>query len=152
MDERGVEGVWPWPFLIQYVFDMDDRRARFDRLLRERDGGPLGVIRVREVAIVVDPVASVREQWTKLLGSSASGEDDVWVVGDGPRIRLVGAADLRAGNFVVEVKSLSRAAEALRRLGVGADTTAREIRPDPGATSGLRLVLHEQQGRLPFFQ
>jgi hypothetical protein len=136
-------------FLVQYVFDMDERRARFNRVLRERDGGPLGIVRVFEVAIVVDVTASVRDQWTKLLGSSASSERDVWVVGDGPRIRLVGAADPRAGHFVVEVKSLAHAAEAVRRLRIDADITAREIRIASGAFSGLHLVLRDQQDRTP---
>ena len=130
-------------FLIQYVFDMDERRARFDRVLRERDGGPLGILRVREVAIEVDSVAPVRPLWTKLLGSPVSGDSDVWAAGDGPRIRLVNPGDPRAGQLIVEVKSLSRATDALRRLGIGAEAAGREIRIAPAAASGLRLVLRE---------
>lgn len=124
---------------------MDERRLRFDRVLRERDGGPLGVLRVLEVVIAPDRVDEVKAQWTKLLGPTDSGEADLWIVGDGPKIRWVRAGDPRAENFVIEVKSLSRAAEALRRLRISAHTTARQIRIDPDAMSALRLVLQEQQ-------
>ena len=141
----GLRGFGHGLFLIQYVFDMDERRLRFERVLRERGGGPLGLVRVREVAIAPDRLDEVRAQWTKLLGPPASGEADLWVVGDGPKIRLVRAGDPRAGAFVVEVKSLSRAAGALRRLGIGAETTERQIRIDREGMSGLRLVLQERQ-------
>ncbi|MGI9067684.1 MAG: hypothetical protein ACR2HX_14965 [Pyrinomonadaceae bacterium] len=145
----GLEGFGHGLFLIQYIFDMDERRLRFDRVLRERDGGPLGVVRVLEVAIAPDRVDEVKAQWTKLLGPTASGESDLWIVGDGPKIRLVRMGDSRAGNFVIEVKKLRRAAQALRRLGISARTTKRQIRIDPGQLSGLRLVLQEQQAPLP---
>lgn len=140
----GLSGFGHGLFLIQYIFDMDERRLRFDRVLRERDGGPLGVVRVLEVAIAPNRVDEVRAQWTKLLGPADSRDTDLWIVGDGPRIRLVKAGDARAGNFLLEVKSLKRAAKALRRLGISADTSKRQIRIDPDGMSGLRLILQEQ--------
>lgn len=145
----GLEGFGHGLFLIQYIFDMDERRSRFDRVLRERDGGPLGVVRVLEVAITPDRVDKVKAQWTKLLGPTASGESDLWIVGDGPRIRLVPVGDSRAGNIVIEVKNLRRAAQALRRLGISARTTKRQIRIDPEQLSGLRLIVQELQTPLP---
>jgi hypothetical protein len=62
---------------------------------------------------------------------------------------LLSPGDPRAGQFVVEVGSLGRAGEALRRLGLTADTTARDIRIAPAAMFGLRLILQEAQSRLP---
>ena len=121
----GLRGFGHGLFLIQYIFDMDERRLRFDRVLREGKGGPLGVVRVREVVIAPDRLGEVRAQWTKLLGPADTAEADVWVVGEGPRIRLVSAGDARTGNIVVEVQSLKRAARALRRLGISAETTSR---------------------------
>lgn len=141
----GLQGFGTGLFLIQYVFDMDERRLRFDRVLRERKGGPLGVVRVREVAIAPDRFEEVRAQWMKLLGPSDTGAADLWVVGEGPKIRLVRAGDARTGDIIVEVQSLNRAAKALRRLGISAETTKRQIRIDPQGMSGLRLVLEEQQ-------
>jgi hypothetical protein len=132
-------------FLIQYVFDMDERRLRFDRVLREGKGGPLGVVRVREVVIAPDRLSEVRAQWTKLLGPADTGDADVWALGEGPRVRLVSAGDARTGNILVDVQSLKRAARSLRRLGISAEATSREIRIDPEGMSGLRLVLVEQQ-------
>lgn len=140
----GLRGFGHGLFLIQYVFDMDERRLRFDRVLREGKGGPLGVVRVREVVIAPDRLGDVRAQWTKLLGPADTAEADVWVVGEGPRIRLVSAGDARTGNIVVEVLSLKRAATALRRLGISAEATSRQIRIDPEVMSGLRLMLVEE--------
>ncbi|HEX3231222.1 MAG TPA: hypothetical protein VHQ95_19745, partial [Pyrinomonadaceae bacterium] len=74
-----------------------------------------------------------------------SSKEDVWVAGDGPRICLVKTDDPRAGEFVVEIKSLSQATEALRRLRIPSVTTRRAIRIDPDALSGLRLVLREHR-------
>ena len=115
----GLEGFGHGLFLIQYAFDMDERRLRFDRVLRERNGGPLGVVRVVEVVIAPDRLDEVRVQWTKLLGPSGSRKADLRTVCDGPKIRLVRAGDQHAGDVVVEIKSLSRAAETLRRLTSG---------------------------------
>jgi hypothetical protein len=130
-------------FLLQYTFNMDERRARFDRVLREREGGPLGILRVREVVIAPDELYRVSEQWKKLLGPMNSEENGLWVVGNGPKIRLVKAEDLRAGSLVIEVKSLSRAADVLRKLRVGVQSLGRELRIDPDGMFGLRLILRE---------
>ena len=77
----------------------------------------------------------------RVAGPAEWGEPDVWVAGDGPRIRLVKPLDSRAGDIVVEVKNLKRAAAALCRLQISAQTTKSQIRIDPNAMSGLRLVL-----------
>jgi len=140
----GLQGFGHGLFLIQYNFDMDERRLRFDRVLRERDGGVLGILRVLEVVIAPDRVDQVKVQWTKLLGPTDPGDAYLWSVGDGPKVRLVKAQDPRAGNIVIEVKSIIRAAEALRALGISAHTSARKIRIDPDGMSGLRLILQEQ--------
>jgi hypothetical protein len=139
----GLEGFGHGLFLIQYNFDMDERRARFDRILRQQKGGPLGITRVIEVVIATEQPDQVRPQWKTLLGPAISPKEDVWIAGDGPRIRLVKTDDPRGGEVVVEIKSLSQATEALRRLRIPAVTTKRAIRIDPDALLGLRLVLRE---------
>ena len=141
----GLEGFGHGLFFIQYIFDMDERRARFDRILREQKGGPLGIVRVNEVVIATEQPDQVRPQWTALLGPAISRKEDVWVAGDGPRIRLVKTGDPRAGEFVVEIKSLTQATEALRRLRIPSVATKRVIRIAPDALLGLRLVLKEHR-------
>jgi hypothetical protein len=141
----GLKGFGHGVFLIQYVFDMDERRARFNRILREQKGGALGIVRVHEVVIATDELDQVRAQWNALLGLALSPGDDVWAAGDGPRIRLVKTGDPRAGDFIVEVTSLSRAARALRRIRIAALTARHEIRIDPDTMLGLRLVLREHR-------
>ena len=142
----GLEGFGHGLFLIQYIFDMDERRSRFDRLLREQKGGPLGIIRVNEVVIATADPDQVRLQWKALLGPTISSRSgDVWIMGDGPRIHLVKTGDTREGEFVVEVKSLSEAAEALRQMGIPSVTTKKEIRIDPKALLGLRMILRKHR-------
>lgn len=142
----GLEGFGHGLFLIQYIFDMDERRARFDRILQEQKGGPLGIIRVAEVVIATEHPDQVMLQWKALLGPTVSSRSgDVWIIGDGPRIRLVKTGDAREGEFVVEIKSLSQATEALRRLGISSVTTKSEIRIDPKPLLGLRLILRKHR-------
>ena len=141
----GLQGFGHGLFLIQYIFDMDERRARFDQILREQKGGPLGITRVIEVVIATEQSDQVRLQWKALLGPPISPKEDVWVAGDGPRIRLVKTGDPRVGEFVIEVKSLSQATEALRRLSIPYVSAKRAIRIDPDALLGLRLVLQEHR-------
>jgi hypothetical protein len=142
----GLNGFGHGLFLIQYSFDMDERRARFERILREKKGGPLGIIRVDEVVIATEHPDQVKLQWTALLGPTIrSRGGDVWIIGDGPRIRLVKTGDTREGEFVVEIKSLRHATDALRRLGIPSVTTKSEIRIDPKAFLGLRLILRKQR-------
>src|SRR4030095_15621434 len=111
----------------------------------EQKGEPLGITRVIEVVIATEQPEQVRPRWKALLGPAISPKEDVWVAGDGPRIRLVKTDDPRVGDFVVEIKSLSQATEALRRLPIPSVTTKRSIRIDPDALLGLRLVLRERQ-------
>lgn len=141
----GLERFGHGLFLIQYIFDMDERRARFDRVLRERGGGPLGILRVSEVVIAPAGIDEVRERWTKLLGPSDNRETYLWTVGDGPKIRLVKTDDPRANTLVIEIKSLDVAAKALRRMKITASKAKRQIRIDPAGMSGLRLVLEEKR-------
>jgi len=142
----GLEGFGHGLFLIQYSFDMDERRARFDRILREQKGGTLGIIRVDEVVIATEHPDQVRRQWEALLGPTASSRSgDVWTIGDGPRISLVKTGDPREGEFVVEIKSLGEATKALRRLEIPFVTTKSEIRIDPKPLLGLRLILRKHR-------
>jgi len=143
----GLEGFGHGLFLIQYIFDMDERRARFERILREQKGGPLGIIRVDEVVIATEHPDQLRLQWKALLGPTIPARTgDAWIIGDGPKIRLVKTGDTREGEFVVEIKSLSEASKALRRLGIPAITTTSEIRIDPKALLGFRLILRKHRG------
>ena len=141
----GLEGFGHGLFLIQYIFDMDERRARFERILREQKGGPLGIIRADEIVIATEHPDQVRLQWKALLGPTISSRSgDAWIIGDGPRIRLVKTGDTREGEFIVEIKSLRDATKALRRLGIPSVTTKSEIRIAPKALLGFRLILRKQ--------
>lgn len=139
----GLRGLGHPMFFIQYLHDMDARRARFERTLRERDGGPLGVMRIGEVAISSSNLDQTRERWTRLLGGPSPDDKELWPAGDGPAIRFVAPGDRRLGRMVVVVKDLKRAADVLRRLQVRAETTADGLQIDPAGVWGLRIILRE---------
>ena len=131
----------PMGFIQMLGHDMDERRARFAEVLRSRGGGPLGIERVREVRLNVEQPAAVEGLWTKLLGVASSRGEAIWLIGDGPAVRLVDAAEGASEGLVVEVASLPRALEAARRLGLVASVTPDEVRLDPLPLLGLSLVL-----------
>lgn len=141
----GLRGLGHGMFLIQYNLDMEERRNRYARALRENKGGALGVVRMREVTIGHRSRAQRRQQWTAILGPPLAGEADVWRLGAGPQIRLVDTDDARASRFLLEVQSLATAAAALSRLGIKFQSVDGLLKIDPGSLFGLRLVLMERQ-------
>ncbi len=134
---RGLGGM----FFIDYRHDMDERRAAFRRELDARSGGPLGILRMGEVTKTLEDATAVSPSWSRLFGPPESGQSDLWRVGDGPAIRLVGPDDARSGRIVAQVRNLDEAASALGRLKIPFVSTNGEIRLDPKALFGLRLVL-----------
>jgi hypothetical protein len=134
---RGLGGI----FFIEYRHNMDEHRAGFRRELESLSGGPLGITRMIELSKSVDDAAVVPAAWIRLFGEPASADLKLWHVGDGPAIRLVGRDDPRAGRIVAQVRSLEAAATALRRLNVPFALADGQIRIEPRALFGLRLVL-----------
>jgi hypothetical protein len=139
----GLRGLGHPMFFIEYRDDMDARRGRFERALRERDGGPLGVVRMSEVAITSSNLAETREQWSRLLGGPSPNDAALWPAGTGPAIRFVAGDDPRQGRMVVIVTDLRRAADHLKSLQIPAVMTSDGLQIDAAAIWGLRLVLRE---------
>ena len=76
-------------FFCKYNTDVDAERARLQRELRSRSGGPLGIESVLELVIASQDIAAAQRDWRVLLGPPRAGEESVWQVGSGPAIRLV---------------------------------------------------------------
>jgi hypothetical protein len=129
-------------FLCKYNFDVEERRAKFERELQNRHGGPLGVESAVELVIgVKDMTAAVRE-WGVLLGPVQAGQAAVWRIGSGPAIRLVAAHADQLLLLRVRVKSIDKARAFLKRenlLGLDAE---REISLDRSRAgdADIRLV------------
>ncbi|HYN80513.1 MAG TPA: hypothetical protein VES88_03355 [Gemmatimonadaceae bacterium] len=131
-------------FIIQYhALDMDERRARLDRLLRASGGGPLGLRRVREfrLSYPVEQLSAARHSWHRLLSSPGSKPSNFYRASAGPGIRLVEGSGPESSALIVEVVSLSKAAAAARSLGLLLSASRESVALDPQRFGGLRLVL-----------
>jgi hypothetical protein len=104
----------PIRLLVKYAFDQEARRAQLGAQLRERSGGPLGVMSLRAVELEAADVATARAEWQRLLDPIVDSSPGEWLLGAGPALRIVeGEAD-RFRRVVVAVHSLGAAIAALR--------------------------------------
>jgi hypothetical protein len=131
-------------FLSEYsraYVNVDERRARLRAQLINRGGGPLGVVDVKEVIIGAVDLEAARELWQKLVDPTRSASSNLWQVGGGPAVRLVGANENRIEALVIRVAALARAKAFLRdRQLLGAET-AGQVTIDPSKVGGLQLRL-----------
>src|SRR5262249_12617987 len=85
-----------------------ERRASRAHLERW-GGGPLGVLRVREVRLAVPDVVEMRRRWSLLLDPTPLIAPGWWRIGDGPALRLSACYRPSIQLVVVEVRSLGQA-------------------------------------------
>jgi hypothetical protein len=108
----------PFCFLCEFrSFDVSrSRRITADELAR-RGGGPLGLIRTREIVVSARNVAAQEHRWQQLFDPVKPTGDRSWKLGDGPAIRLIEGTDDGIQELIWEVQSLGRAADWLRTQG-----------------------------------
>ena len=108
----------PFCFLCEFKsFDVTESRTITTEELARRDGGPLGLIRTREIVVRARDVAAQEQRWQQLLDPVKPTENRCWSLGDGPAIRLTEDANDGIQELVWEVGSLGRAADWLRAHG-----------------------------------
>jgi hypothetical protein len=108
----------PFCFLCEFhSFDVAEARATAAEELARRDGGPLGLVRTREIVIEVRNLANEQGRWERLLAPATPSGPYRWELGDGPAIRIAEGDRDRIRQVVWEVGSLGRAADWLRREG-----------------------------------
>ncbi|HMF55098.1 MAG TPA: hypothetical protein VK619_01950, partial [Pyrinomonadaceae bacterium] len=71
----------------------DEKRAFDLSQLRERQGGALGVLSVKEVVAGVKAYDVAGENWRKCFAPVEPRENGVWEIADGPAVRLVPATE-----------------------------------------------------------
>jgi catechol 2,3-dioxygenase-like lactoylglutathione lyase family enzyme len=133
-------------FLSEYsptYLDVEQRRERLRRAVRESGGGPLGVMAVQEVILGATDWPGATALWEKLLAPRRPSAPGRWQVGDGPAIRVVRAVDNRPQAFVIGVGSLPRARAFLHEKGLLGSVSEHEITIDPSRIQGLDIRLRE---------
>jgi hypothetical protein len=108
----------PFCFLCEFhSFDVAAGRKVAEQELARRGGGPLGLVRTRELVVTARDAASEQERWQRLLDPVRPSQPGRWEVGDGPALRLVEGPVDGIRTTVWEVRSLDRAADWLRAQG-----------------------------------
>jgi hypothetical protein len=133
----------PFCFLCEFhSFDVAASRRVVEEELARRGGGPLGLIRTRELIVSARDPGSEEERWQRLLDPVQPSQPGRWVLGDGPAIRLVEGAKDGIRAVVWEVHSIDRAADWLRGqrwLGEESDGEL-SIAPEPLQGLDVRLA------------
>ena len=131
-------------FLSEYsptYVDVEQRRARLRRELRESGGGPLGVRAVQEVIIGATDLKAATAQWERLLEPRRASAQGLWQVGDGPEIRVVQAGENKLQGLVISVVSLRRAKAFLQEGGLLGSISGKEVAINPSKIQGLNIRL-----------
>lgn len=120
---------------MKYSFDQDARRAMLGAQLRERNGGPLGVMSIDSLEFEVTDVGAARTEWQTLFDPTPQSEPAVWRLGAGPTIRILAGDADRFRRIVIAVRSLPAAIDALRERDLlGATSTDwADLAPTDGA-------------------
>jgi hypothetical protein len=118
----------------------ESRKAGHDELAR-RHGGPLGVIRLKEIVIGVVDVAAASEQWRRLLAHPEQESNGLFHFGDGPSVRLVPAGKAGIREIVIGVRSLSDARRFLEERRLLAIGDGSQVQIAPRAIGGLQVTL-----------
>lgn len=122
---------------------IEENRAAASADLMRRNGGPLGVIAVKEIVLGVTDVAKAAVPWRRLVGSAAQESDSVFNVGDGPGIRLVQAED-GIREITIGVSSVAAARRFLADRGLlETGEEAGRVSIARHALGGLRVFLVE---------
>lgn len=132
----------PFVFLCDYHgFNIPEGHAVGLADLASRDGGPLGLVRTRELVVTTRDAAAEAERWQRLLEPLDPTEPGRWQPGDGPALRVVEGREDRIDRMVWTVRSLERAADWLRGQGMLGEEREGNIDIAPGALQGVNVSL-----------
>jgi catechol 2,3-dioxygenase-like lactoylglutathione lyase family enzyme len=135
-------------FLSEYsptYVDVEQRRTRLHRELRESGGGPLGVRAVKEVIVGATDFNAATKLWGRLLAPKRPSALGLWQIGEGPAIRVVRARESKLQGLVISVVSLRRARAFLQKKGLLGSVTGKVVTIDPSKIQGLNIRLVESK-------
>jgi hypothetical protein len=109
--------------------------------LAARQGGVLGLRRVKEVVVGSTQLTASSSRWRALLRPAPEETALCWQVGDGPALRVIAADHDGLHHMVWEVHSLDEARDALEELGMLGVVMQDEITIHPDTVFGLDIRL-----------
>lgn len=143
-------------FLVEYFYENfahrphwsefknhDEKRAFDLEKLREREGGPLGVLAAKEIVAGVKNYDEVQANWRKLFAPVAPKSDGAWEIMDGPTVRLNPSSENSIRTLTLRVCDLNRAKTFLTERGMLGESTEESITIKPEKIQGLDVRLVE---------
>ena len=135
----------PFVFLCEYQgFNIPEGHAAGLADLASHDGGPLGLVRTRELVVAARDAAAEADRWQRLLDPLEPTEPGRWQPGEGPAVRIVESGEDRIERMVWTVRSLDGAADWLRKQGLFGDRRDGTIRIAPEALQGVNTWLRQR--------
>ena len=135
-------------FLCEYNPDYRDSqrvRGKWQRQLRGKQGGALGVRSVQKIVVGATDLAAETARWQNLVAPTNPSAPGVWKLGDGPAIHLVSHTENAIRALVLEVLSLEKAEAFLQQNGMLGTRSGRDITLEPSRIQGLEIRLVETQ-------
>jgi hypothetical protein len=133
-------------FIVKYNpawRDINAERRISATQLAARQGGTLGLVRVREVVVGTTQLTTSSSLWRTLLRPAVEETALCWQVGDGPALRVIAADHDGLHHLVLEVESLDKAREVLAELALLGQDLGDELLIDPARCFGLDIRLVE---------
>lgn len=119
------------------------RNERSNTALQNSQGGPLGVIRVKELAIGFVDLKAARAKWRMLMDRPDQQSSDLYRFSLGPDIRLFAAPTDGFKSIVLQVRSLQKAKEFLASRNLLKKSSDNTVAIDPSALGGLSISLEQ---------
>ena len=146
-DNLGLIGVLPNEANL-FICDYKQRdrvaegRGKSIQALKDKEGGPLGVIALKEFVIHTTDIDTHKTRMAKLPGVMSS-HDNLFSFSDGPSIRLIASDKNAFEKIVIKVKSLEQAKKHLQSINLLGTVHANSVYMDKGAMEGLVIELVE---------
>ena len=119
------------------------RNERSNNALQTSQGGPLGVVRVKELAIGVSDLKAAAVKWQMLMDRPGQQFGDIYRFSLGPDIRLFAAPADGFKSIVLQVRSLQKAKEFLASRNLLKKSSDNTVAIDPSAVGGLSITLEQ---------
>ena len=112
---------------------------------QRREGGPLGVLGVKDITIGVKDYSDAITRWERVLRPAPSLGDGAWALGQGPAIRLIEAPAIGIQSVTFAVQSIARTRDFLLAQDMLGESSAEQVAIAPSAVQGLVFRFVESQ-------
>lgn len=151
LDNGGKDTLWKTVTLNEHFFicDYNNRSAhqlrnkRAGDSLQQKRGGPLGIIKLKEIVGGGDDLPAISSEIIKLPGIKGEKEN-LFTFSTGPSIRLVNSEQPGIQKIILLVKSIAAAKSYLQSKGMLGMATGDSLFIDPKAVDGLEIELREK--------